>query len=163
MGGNERRTSNEGMELTRLTSHDVMRTRAGGSATVLDPWAKRGTLSREVAGAGRCLDVADALGLAPELRDGRSFRRGMSEGTYRLVLHTHGTERTGWGAYIESWGWSQDHGRVPPTKVLHRFNSSKRVKGATAAASLAALEAELRALMRAHPETPPTRHEPDRE
>jgi hypothetical protein len=46
---------------------------------------------------------------------------------------------------------------------LHRFNSSKRVKGATAEASLDALEAELRALIRAHPETQPTRHEPDRE
>jgi hypothetical protein len=100
---------------------------------------------REGAGGGRCLQVADALGVAPELLDCGTYRRGMSEGKYRLVLVATGHERSGWEAMIEAWGWTNDEGRIPPDALTARFNTTLRTKGATAEEALDAVENELRA------------------
>jgi hypothetical protein len=146
----KRRTPKEWRADPQRTPDDRWRARAG-----IDPDAiTRGERPRAMPAnaESRALQVADALGVPPELLDLGPTRRGFSEAGYRFVLFTQGSDDRGWDARIESWGWPKSRTGTTPGVLAQRFNDAgARTHGPTAAASLAALETELRELIRTTP------------
>jgi hypothetical protein len=146
----KRQTPKEWREGTRRIRDDRQRGRAGIDPDVITRGERSGAMP--VDAESRTLQVADALGVPPELLDLGPSRRGFSEAGYRFVLFTQGSDGRGWDARIESWGWPKSRTGTIPRVLALRFNDAgARTRGPTAAASLAALETELRELIRTTP------------
>jgi hypothetical protein len=143
----KRRTPKEWREGTQRTPDDRWLTQAGIDPDVITRRERPGTMPADT--ESRTLQVADALGVPPEFLDLGPTRRGFSEAGYRFVLVTQGSHGPGWYARIESWRWPKSRTGTTPSALAQRFNDTRaRTQGPTAAASLAALETELRELIR---------------
>jgi hypothetical protein len=132
----------------QMTPEALSHANAGLSPGVIARWQRTGQVPAQALSRG--LQVADALGVPPELLEFSPDRRGLSEAGYRFVLYASGENRTGWKAAIESWRPPMDQrdGRTPYT-LASRFNDERaRALGATRESSLDALETELRELIR---------------
>jgi hypothetical protein len=143
----KRRTPQEWREGTQRTPDDRWRTRMGIDPDVIMRGERPKAMPADT--ESRALQVADALGVPPEVLDLGPTRRGFSEAGYRFVLVTQGSHDRGWDARIESWRWPKSQTGTTPSVLAQRFNDAgARTHGSTAAASLAALETELRELIR---------------
>jgi hypothetical protein len=132
----------------QMTPEALSHANAGLSPGVIARWQRTGEVPPQALARG--LQVADALGVPPELLEFSPDRRGLSEGGYRFVLYTTGENRTGWKAVIESWRppTDQREARMPRALASRFSDSGARAHGATRESSLDVLETELRALIR---------------
>jgi hypothetical protein len=146
------RTLQEWLAAKKMTPDQLMRANAGLSTDVLTRWVKTGQRPQEVDANGRCLQVSLALDVPPEEFDCGPYRRGVSEGEYRLFLKARGRDDTGWRASIDAWWTPPQQPRVAPREVAVRFNDAEfSAEGPTEKAALDVMEARVRELIQSHP------------
>jgi hypothetical protein len=148
--GGKRRPLAEWLKEKQMTPDALSQANAGLSPGVIARWQRTGEVPPQAMARG--LQVADALGVPPELLELSPDRRGLSEGGYRFVLFSSGTNRSGWNASIEAWGCPTDpqEGRMPRALEGRLNDAAVRARGTTLESSLDALETELREMIRAN-------------
>jgi len=147
MTDGKRRPLAEWLNEKQMTPDALSQADAGLSPGVIARWQRTGQVPPQALTRG--LQIADALGVPPELLVLSPDRRGLSESGYRFMLYASGTDRTGWNASIESWGTDQRDGGTPRPLARRFDDQGTWAGGATRESSLDALESELREMIRA--------------
>jgi hypothetical protein len=127
-----------------MTPEQLGQAGAGISPEVIQQWETAGEPPAEA--MRHLISVARALEVPLEHLDLGPLRRGFSEAGYTFVLFARGRADHPWRARIGAWGWPA--GSTPPEAIAERVRSGDPAARPTAEAALAALEAELRDLVR---------------
>jgi hypothetical protein len=132
-----------------MTPEQLWRKGARVPTAELERWARTGEPPREVTQQRRCIDVSIALGITPDQLDCGPRHRGLSIGSYEVVISTRGQDGLGWEASVEASRRSDN--LIAPRPVGEQLTTGIRTPGATLEESLDNLERALRELIAANP------------
>jgi hypothetical protein len=133
----------------QLTPEHVAQAVDGMSPQVIRQWEAVGEPPPEA--LPHLIAVARALAIPLERLDLGPNRRGLQEGEYTFILFARGHDNRQWQArwHARIGAWGAPTTAVTPQAIAERVTSGVPAKGPTVEAALNALEAELRALVRA--------------